>query len=57
MAHLISSEGKAFCGRPITLGEIMDDNWDSSQYEHVCDKCREWHHIITKRHIVPGTVA
>jgi len=53
MAHLISSEGKAFCGRPIVVGEIMDTEWDCNQYDPVCGKCLDWYHIISKRHIPP----
>lgn len=46
-AHLISSVREAFCGRPVSFGEVMPPDWDPEDHiEEVCPKCLAWWRIM-----------
>jgi hypothetical protein len=52
--HLMSSEGKTFCGRQMKCGEIMDPAWNPEDHlDKVCPVCLEWWHLTTPKHPEP----
>lgn len=49
MPHLMSSEGKTFCGKSMRTGEIMDVGWDPEDHrDSCCPVCLEWWHLTTR---------
>ena len=47
--HYMETEESGFCGRDLTPGKVMPEDWNPEEHQDVmCSKCLGWYRILNK---------